>query len=147
MAKAQDDGELTFKQKAAIEMIEAGLSSGEITKRLSISRVTLADWRNTPHFAEELCRRQDAIMVTLRDMILGLGVDACNCLKDVMTNGETEAVRVRAAQIVLDKIDAWEERGTFSKKEAGPVRKAMVLQVTPDMLGREAARRAKRPEA
>jgi hypothetical protein len=97
---------LKGKQMRAAILLAQGCYSVEVAKAVGISAKTMSLWLNhSPEFralvkAECISARNEA-----RTVLAGIAYDAIRELRLLLTNSENEAIRLKAAQYVIDKLN------------------------------------------
>jgi len=95
---------LTPRQDIALVKLLAGATDVQAAKAAGVDRVTVYTWRHDfPDFAAELRKRQDEMYDrAMRTLYTGLERAAKTVV--ALTRGRDEAVRLRAADSVLDRV-------------------------------------------
>lgn len=97
-----NQNELRANQQKAIEALLSGFNHKTAASAAGVTPRTLSQWKREQPFIDVLqARSRDAVKDAARRLTgtMDLAVDV---LTDVMTNGETETARLRAAQTVID---------------------------------------------
>ena len=94
------------RQTLAAPMIAAGVPKQEVAKRLSVKPSTVTGWLKDPAFRLACQHEQRAMVSVVRQQLLSLGDAAAKAIRDVLNDPAAPAsARIRAAEIVLDRLD------------------------------------------
>ena len=95
---------LTPAQRKAIETL---LTSGDTTQAAlaaGVNRSTLYTWRALPHFQAALRDAEAEAVASLSRSLAGLSEAAAAALRDALAPSNKITVRLRAAEIVTDRL-------------------------------------------
>ena len=110
-------GELSSKQRKAVEAL---LSTGEVTsaaQQLGINRATLYRWLGEPAFVEAVRAAEAQALDDLSRMLVRLGRTAAGTLAKAMSDATTPvATKVRAADATLGRLLQLRELATLEAR-------------------------------
>lgn len=95
---------LTPAQRKAIEALLVSGNTTEAAKAAGVNRVTLYRWRNDPAFAEALRDAEAEALAGLSRSLAGLADGVAAALRDALAPGQKISVRLRASEIVIDRL-------------------------------------------
>lgn len=104
MTEIATEKKLSPAQRKAIECL---LTTGNITAAAlaaDVNRNTLYRWMRDETFAAELQTAEAEAVQGLSRVLAGLGDSAAAALKDALDSGQKITVRLRAAEIVTDRL-------------------------------------------
>lgn len=101
---SKNSTELTLEQEQLIQHLTTGKSYEEASKLLGISSRTAKRWMDLPHVQEAYQSVRQAMSAYVRDQIKALSTKAIKALEDSLTLEEAPTVRLKAAQLVLDRV-------------------------------------------
>jgi hypothetical protein len=96
--------ELHPKQQAAITLLVQGRSYTVTAEAVGIERKVLWQWRKSPAFRAALNAELAAIRQAALVRMLALGEKAVDALEDVLGNSQSDAARIAAAKLVLERV-------------------------------------------
>ena len=104
MTNQDETGQLTIKQKQALELLLTGASLTEVAEKVGVARQTVSVWHNRDtRFIAELNRRRKELWVSNQDKLRQLVSDAVDVLADEM-HGTDLHLRHKAAVAVLKAV-------------------------------------------
>jgi hypothetical protein len=92
------------KQTAAITLLVQGRSYTATADAVGIERKALWQWRQDPVFRAALSAELATIREAARGRMAALADDAIDALRDIVANGETDAVRIAAVKLIFERI-------------------------------------------
>lgn len=95
---------LTEKQVKASVLLAAGRTGRETAKEVGVTPETISVWRRGPEFEAEINRLKLEALHAARDRMRNLAAEAVSEVEDLIKNAKTDAVRLKAAQAVLDTV-------------------------------------------
>jgi hypothetical protein len=103
----QQNGDLTEKQMAALDLMLVGASDQKIAEEISVTRSTVWRWRNeNPYFRAELNKRRQIVWMSLQDQLRGLAERSLSVLGDAIDAGDTKvAVEIIKSMTKLGNIE------------------------------------------
>jgi hypothetical protein len=111
-----NNGELTARQKRTITALLTSENIGAACELAGIGRTTLARWLKEPQFMKELSQAEkQALNQASRELLAGQA-EALATIREIMTSGQNDAVRLKAANDWLNllfkyrEVDQLEER-------------------------------------
>jgi predicted transcriptional regulator len=96
---------LTPKQQLALPLILSGMSSLEVSKKVGVKASTVSEWlHHSPSFKEAIdFARQDTLSRTA-DSVASVVLLAIGELARIIATSESDAVRLKACDVVLAKL-------------------------------------------
>ncbi len=129
MRRNATPGELSSKQRKAVEAL---LSTGEVTsaaQQLGINRATLYRWLGEPAFVEAVRAAEAQALDDLSRMLVRLGRTAAGTLAKAMSDAATPmTVKVRAADATLGRLLQLRELATLEARVAELERAAGIAE-------------------
>lgn len=104
MSEIATEKKVTPPQRRAIAAL---LTTGDTTQAAiaaGVNRSTLYAWRAQPHFQEALKEAEADAVAGLSRSLAGLGESAAQALRDALAPGNKMNLRLRAAEIVTDRL-------------------------------------------
>lgn len=98
---------LTPQQEQACILLASGESVTDVADKLSLNRGTLYKWQQNKAFECYYNKRCQEYKEEVRNGLLGLHQQAVATIEQLITTG-SEATRLKAATLVLEKIEAIE---------------------------------------
>lgn len=98
------NGQLSPRQYRAVESLLNSRSVQHAADTCGMGYKTLLRWMQDPQFKAALMVAEGESLDGAVRRLAGLGNTAITILADVMSNGESELLRLRAAQSVLDNL-------------------------------------------
>jgi len=93
--------DMNAKQEKALELALAGMSDGEIARRVKVARQTVNEWRNQNEaFREALAARRQALRERHMDALNELAGEAIAAAREALRS-PNENTRLKAAALVL----------------------------------------------
>jgi hypothetical protein len=97
-----ENGKINARQKRTIEALLTCRTAVEALEQVGVSRTTYYRWMNDPDFVLHL-REAEALGLDEATRYLDNGrYNALTTIEGLMTTSESDAIRLRAAQIYLD---------------------------------------------
>ena len=106
---------LTPKQRRAIAAILTTRNYEEAMTAARVSRQTFYNWMKQPHFKAELDRQLNELTDVAFNQLKGAAGDAVQTLRTLL-NSESENVKLRAAQDIIDYTIKARELGDISAR-------------------------------
>lgn len=98
-----DNGSLSARQQRAIAALLASKTVSEAASAASVGERSLYRWlAEDQAFRAELARAEGELLATTTRRLLALQGQAIEALEYLLTRGESEGVRLRAAQVALE---------------------------------------------
>lgn len=108
---------LTFAQRKAIETLFTTGSAQAAADAAGVNRATIYKWRNNDETFAEAMREAEADAVAgLARSLAGLGEAATQALYDALQPTEKMSTRLRAAEIVTDRLLKLRELVTLEER-------------------------------
>jgi transposase-like protein len=104
MADNVTEKKLTPAQRKAIEALLTTGNVADAAKEAGVARHTLYRWMKQPLFASELREAEAQAVQALSRTLASLGEQAGQALRDALGEGEKITVRLRASEIVTDRL-------------------------------------------
>jgi hypothetical protein len=122
---------VTAKQTRALPLLASGMSGAETAKIVGVKASTVSEWLNhCPDFIDALEGLRDAGMRQAMGQLQGTLSMAVDELRRILTTSKTDAVRLKAAQFIVEAYGITKER---SQAHLDPVSRAE-LAVVGDIL-------------
>ena len=94
---------LTPKQSKALPLLASGMTGVETAKIVGVKPSTVSEWlHHCPPFSAELDRLRDQITNDSVGQLQASVALAADQVRHIITRGKSEALRLRAAEYVLD---------------------------------------------
>jgi len=93
--------QLEGKQLRAVALLASGCSAKDVATEIQVSPQTISEWRRQPAFRRALNNLKIQCLMSARDNLRTLSVDATAELAHLMRHGKSEQVRLQAALAVL----------------------------------------------
>jgi len=106
---------LTPKQKRAIAAILTARTYEDAIKAARIGRHTFYNYLKQPHFKAELDRQLNDLTDGAFNQLKGASGDAVDTLRTLL-NSESETIRLRASQSIIDYVVKARELGDISAR-------------------------------
>ena len=100
----QKKGQITAQQTKAIEVLLTSRSIQQASETCGLAYKTLRRWMGDPTFKAALIKRESETLDAATRRLAGLGNDAIDTMAKIMTSGENETNKLRAAQSILDNL-------------------------------------------
>lgn len=97
---------LTTKQMAAVTALLTKGDAAKAAAAAGVSRQTLYRWMRDPAFAEALRAAERDALRGLSKRLAGLGDLAADALRDALAPDQPPAIRLRAADLVIQRAPA-----------------------------------------
>ena len=107
--------ELNEKQITAINMLASGKKIEEVAKELSLNINTIYRWKKTRKFKIALREQQNLIFNEITIKFCEMGTEAINTIYNIMKNGTSENIRLKASMFIIDKIIQVEDNETIKR--------------------------------
>jgi hypothetical protein len=105
MTEIATEKKLTTQQRKAIETLFTTGSVSAAALAAGVNRATIYKWRNNDEtFAEAIQEAEADAVAGLARSLAGLGESAAAALFDALQPGEKMSTRLRAAEIVTDRL-------------------------------------------
>ena len=117
MTETATEKKLTFAQRKAIETLFTTGSAQAAADAAGVNRATIYKWRNNDAtFAEAMREAEAEAVAGLARSLAGLGEAATQALYDALQPGEKMSTRLRAAEIVTDRLLKLRELVTLEER-------------------------------
>lgn len=115
--KTSDNCRLSAKQeRAVLELVNPSTGTlEEVAKRIGVSERTLYNWLGLPHFQNRLQEERNRLRTEAFDKLKSTLNRAVERLSELL-DSETETVRLRACQSVIDYNLKAKELGEFEER-------------------------------
>jgi len=90
------------KQDLAISLLAKGSLHKDVAKELDVTPQTISAWLREPSFVAAINTMKMDNLESSRDKLHALFATATSTIEDIMVNGDSDSVRLKAAQSVLD---------------------------------------------
>lgn len=90
------------KQAIAANLLVEGVLHKAVAKTVGVTPQTISAWLNEPNFVATINTIKMDNLNSSRDKLHGLFYAAASTIEDIMFNGESDAVRLKAAKCVID---------------------------------------------
>ena len=107
--------ELSEKQINAINLLASGKSIEDVSKELNLNINTIYRWKKTHKFKSALREQQNIIFNEITLRFCEMGTEAINTIYNIMKNGTSENIRLRASMFIIDKIIQVEDNETIKR--------------------------------
>lgn len=108
---SQTAAKLGVKQLAAIEALLTFATRKDAAQAAGVDRKTLQRWLANPTFAAELRAAESAVMDEASRRLLSIANDALTVIDETLKDTTIPpSVRLRAAESILDRLAAWQDR-------------------------------------
>ena len=102
---------ITAKQTRALPLLASGVSGLEAAKIVGVKASTVSEWLNhCPDFIDALERLREAGMRQAMGQLQGTLSTAVEELRRILTTSKTDAVRLKAAQFIVEAYGIAKER-------------------------------------
>jgi transposase len=102
---------ITAKQTRALPLLASGMSGADAAKIVGVKPSTISEWLNhCPDFIDALEGLRDAGMRQAMGRLQGTISTAVDELQRILTSSKTDAVRLKAAQFVVETYGITKER-------------------------------------
>lgn len=119
---------LTVKQVIATDAIVAGKTMTDAAKAAGVTNKTLWSWRHTPQFMSVVNRKLQERTDMTGTQGVGLVPECLSVLQDIMNSPASEnADRIRAAKVIMDSANAYQEQREMEVTIARLERRLMLL--------------------
>ena len=119
MSEIATEKKLTPAQRKVIEALFTTGSVSEAALAAGVNRATIYKWRNNDDaFADALQEAEADAVAGLARSLAGLGESAAQALYDALQPGEKMSTRLRAAEIVTDRLLKLRELVTLEERIA-----------------------------
>lgn len=95
---------LSSKQKMAIEALLSTATIDDAAKTADISRSSITRWLREEHFQNALRDAEKGALKQISRNLIGLANKATNALEDGLGEDQKINARLRAAEIVIDRL-------------------------------------------
>lgn len=127
--------QFTAKQARALTLLASGMTGTATAKAVGVKESTVSHWRNhCPSFATELGRLRDQIAIEAIGQLQASVAVAASEVRRIITKGKSEALRLRAAEYVLDNF-ALPKAASHSPTEIAANGKGLNLALVLEGLG------------
>jgi hypothetical protein len=124
---------LTTEEATLVQHLATGKKHEEIARLMGISAKTVKRWLLRPHVAAALQTVKEDVATRVRTQIEELSDKAIEALKASLDVEDTPAVRLKAAQLVLDRV-APEIKGDIGQSVQDPLQGKGVSLISPEAL-------------
>lgn len=100
----ENDKTLSFDESELIQHLISGKSISEAARILNIADKTARRWLLRPHVAEAYQEIQKDVSAHVREQIKALSTKAIKALEESLALSDAPTVRLKAAQMVLDRV-------------------------------------------
>ena len=107
--------ELNEKQITAINMLASGKKIEDVAKELNLNINTIYRWKKTRKFKIALREQQNLIFNEITLRFCEMGTEAINTIYNIMKNGTSENIRLKASMFIVDKIIQVEDNETIKR--------------------------------
>ena len=107
--------ELNEKQITAINMLASGKKIEDVAKELNLNINTIYRWKKTRKFKIALREQQNLIFNEITLRFCEMGTEAINTIYNIMKNGTSENIRLKASMFIVDKIIQVENNETIKR--------------------------------
>lgn len=107
--------ELNEKQVTAINMLASGKKIEDVAKELNLNINTIYRWKKTRKFKLALREQQNLIFNEITLKFCEMGTEAINTIYNIMKNGTSENIRLKASMFIVDKIIQVEDNETIKR--------------------------------
>lgn len=107
--------ELNEKQITAINMLASGKKIEDVAKELNLNINTIYRWKKTRKFKLALREQQNLIFNEITLKFCEMGTEAINTIYNIMKNGTSENIRLKASMFIVDKIIQVEDNETIKR--------------------------------
>jgi hypothetical protein len=94
----------TVRQNKALQSLLTGETVQAAADNAGVARQTVYDWLDLPHFQEALKKAEADTLEGITRSLIALGSLAVATIEETMSAGDSAAVRVRAADIALNRL-------------------------------------------
>lgn len=112
---ANNHKELSEKQINAINLLASGKSIEDVSKELNLNVNTIYRWKKTHKFKSALREQQNIIFNEITLRFCEMGTEAINTIYNIMKNGTSENIKLRASMFIIDKIIQVEDNETIKR--------------------------------
>jgi len=102
--------QLTPKQAKAVPLLATGATATEVAKIINVSPGQLSAWKKDAVFMRALAETRRGTLREVEHELISLAREAVKTVQELMTGSTNEQVRLRAAAIVFERVDAWAAR-------------------------------------
>ena len=103
------------KQITAINMLASGKKIEDVAKELNLNINTIYRWKKTRKFKIALREQQNLIFNEITLRFCEMGTEAINTIYNIMKNGTSENIRLKASMFIVDKIIQVEDNETIKR--------------------------------
>ena len=107
-----DETKLEAKQLQAVALLASGCPAKDVAAELKVSPQTISTWRKQPAFRNALNNLKIQCLMSARDNLRTLSVDATAELARLMKHGQSERVRLQAALAILRGVGVLDQQYT-----------------------------------
>ena len=107
-----DGKQLEAKQLQAVALLASGCSAKDVALELQVSPQTISAWRSQPAFRNALNNLKIQCLISARDNLRTLSVDATAELAGLMKHAKSERVRLQAALAILRGVGVLDHKYT-----------------------------------
>lgn len=119
---------LTVKQLIAVDALVKGRTLTEAAKAAGVTNKTLWSWRHTPQFMSVVNRKLQEQTDMTGTQGVGLVPECLQVLQGIMNSPTSEdADRIRAAKVIMDSANAYQEQREMEVTIARLERRLMLL--------------------
>lgn len=119
---------LTVKQVIAVDALVAGRTLTDAAKAAGVTNKTLWSWRHTPQFMSVVNRKLQERTDMTGTQGVGLVPECLQVLQGIMNSSTSEdADRIRAAKVIMDSANAYQEQREMEVTIARLERRLMLL--------------------
>jgi hypothetical protein len=130
-------GELSDLQVKAAHLLFEGKASKDVSKEIGIHPSTLSGWKHDPTFEAYMNRLRLEAFEGTRDAAKSLSSEAVQTVASLLREGETDAIRLRAADMIfaLARVSAPEkERLWIGATSPNEIRSEKMMSAIEDPL-------------
>ncbi|MBK8889513.1 MAG: helix-turn-helix domain-containing protein [Dechloromonas sp.] len=129
----------TSKQTRALPLLASGLSGAETAKIVGVKPSTVSQWLNhCPDFMESLEELRGAGMRQAMGQLQGTLTEAVDELRRILTTSKTDAVRLKAAQFIIEAYGITKERNQAHLDPVSRAELAVVGDILKGLVGNRA---------
>ncbi|BCL83136.1 hypothetical protein ccbrp13_56010 [Ktedonobacteria bacterium brp13] len=126
---------LTTEEAELVQHLATGKSHEETARLMNISSRTIKRWLTRPHVAESLLAVKQDVATHVREQIKALSTKAIQALEDSLALEDSPSVRLKAAQLVLDRVAPEQVQSDQPLQgQEGPISKRLLQYLTNEEL-------------
>ena len=96
-------------------MLASGKKIEDVAKELNLNINTIYRWKKTRKFKIALREQQNLIFNEITLRFCEMGTEAINTIYNIMKNGTSENIRLKASMFIVDKIIQVENNETIKR--------------------------------